>query len=60
VVVCFIGGGNRTEYPEKTTSLSFKISAKTRKTNGDVWETFRNSILLLSYLVQGIVVVVIV
>ena len=27
------------------------MAAKTREKNGDVWETFHNSILLLSYLV---------
>ena len=32
-------------------SAIFKMATKARKKTGDVWETFRNSILLLSYLV---------
>jgi hypothetical protein len=32
-------------------SAIFKMATKARKKSGDVWETFRNSILLLSYLV---------
>ena len=32
-------------------SAIFKMATKARKKNGDVWDTFRNSILLLSYLV---------